>query len=116
VANRIKQLDGASVAPDSGKPLQAVHAGNAAGSSTTGAGSSQPAAASGAAGDSVYITQSARALAALSQAVQDSPNIDFTRVATLQRSIDEGLYRVDPNRIAGLMMQLEQDLNGMMQQ
>ena len=113
MANRIKQLDGASVAPDSGKPLEAVRAGNAAGSATAGAGSSGS---SGAASDSVYITQSARTLAALSQAVQDSPDIDSARVATLQRSIGEGLYTIDPNRIAGLMMQLEQDLSGAMPQ
>lgn len=111
MANRIKELDGSSVTPDSGKPLEAVRASNTVGSAGGGA-----AGASGSAPDSVYITQSARTLAALSQTVQDSPDIDSARVATLQQSIGAGLYNVDPERIAGLMLQLEQDLSGTLPQ
>jgi flagellar biosynthesis anti-sigma factor FlgM len=106
VANRIKELDGAAITPDSGKPVEAARPGAAVNTATTGQGSPGPAA------DSVFITQSARTLAALSQALQDTPDVDSGRVATLQHSIDAGLYQVDPDRIAGLMMQLEQDLNG----
>jgi flagellar biosynthesis anti-sigma factor FlgM len=110
VANRIKELDGSSITPDSGKPLEAVRGSSAVGSA--GGGASGSSGSSGSASDSVYITQSARTLAGLSQAVQDSPDVDSARVATLQQSIGAGLYNVDPDRIAGLMLQLEQDLNG----
>ncbi len=85
-------------------------------SNTVGSAGGGAAGAAGSAPDSVYITQSARTLAALSQTVQDSPDIDSARVATLQQSIGAGLYNVDPERIAGLMLQLEQDLSGTLPQ
>ena len=106
MANRIKELGGAAITPDSGKPVEAARASAAVNTATTGQSPAGPAA------DSVYITQSARTLAALSQALQDTPDVDSARVASLQHSIGAGLYNVDPERIAGLMMQLEQDLNG----
>jgi flagellar biosynthesis anti-sigma factor FlgM len=115
VANRIKELDGSAITADSGKPLESVRASNTAGSATAGSGSGSGTS-TGAAPDSVYITQSARTLASLSQTVQDTPDVDSARVTTLQQSIGAGLYKVDPDRVAGLMLQLEQELSGTMSQ
>jgi negative regulator of flagellin synthesis FlgM len=61
--------------------------------------------------DNVYLTGSARSMAALAQAVFDAPEIDAGRVQELQQSIQNGSYRIDAGRIADRLMQLEQDLS-----
>jgi negative regulator of flagellin synthesis FlgM len=104
VANRIKGLDGGSIGPGSSNPIEKIRI------STTvnpAGGDSSPTAQT----DSVHITQSARSLAALAQAVNDSPDIDAGRVAAVQQAIDSGQYIVNPERIASRLLQLEQDLS-----
>jgi negative regulator of flagellin synthesis FlgM len=58
----------------------------------------------------VHITDSARTIATLSQAVQDTPEVDGARVSTLQQTIASGNYSVDADKVAARMLQLEQDL------
>lgn len=103
MASRIKDVDSGSVGTGGG-PLEPIRGSKPVGSATAGTGepSSSP--------DSVHITASARALAALSQAVQNTPDVDAARVATLQQAIGAGNYGIDAQRIAGRMLQLEQDL------
>lgn len=60
--------------------------------------------------DSVHITDSARQLASLEQAIREVPEVDTQRVATLQQSIERGQYRVDAGRIADRLLQLEGDI------
>lgn len=111
MANRIKELDGTSIGASNGSSVESIKPSKAVTSASAEAGgSSRPAA------DSVHITNSARTLAALSQAVRDTPELDSGRVATLQQSIDSGQYSIDPDRIAARMLQLEQDLGGTQQQ
>ena len=103
MANRIKGLDGGSIGPGSSNPIEKIRI------STTvnpAGGDSSPTAQT----DSVHITQSARSMAALAQAVSDAPDIDTGRVAAVQQAIDSGQYTVSPERIADRLMQLEQDL------
>jgi len=104
VPNRIKGLDGGSIGPGSSNPIETIRVAPAV--NPAGAESS-----SNTQSDSVHITQSARSLAALSQAVQDTPDIDSGRVAAAQQSILAGTYTISPERIASRMLQLEQDLN-----
>jgi negative regulator of flagellin synthesis FlgM len=104
VPNRIKGLDGGSIGPGSSNPIETIRVAtpvNPAGTDS----SAKPEA------DSVHITQSARALAALSQAVQDTPDVDTGRVAAVQQAIVAGTYKINPERIASRLLQLEQDLN-----
>jgi len=103
VANRIKGLDGGAIGPGSGNPIEKV---NVSKPVTPAGAEPSPAAET----DSVHITQSARALASLSQAVQDTPDIDSARVAAVQQQIESGQYTVNPDRIASRLLQLEQDL------
>jgi negative regulator of flagellin synthesis FlgM len=103
VANRIKGLDGGSIGPGSSNPIEKIRVGAAVDSATA---ESTPSAA----GDSVHITDSARALAALSQAVMETPELDAGRVSAVQQAIDSGQYTVSPQRIAARLLQLEQDL------
>jgi negative regulator of flagellin synthesis FlgM len=105
VANRISGLGSGSVSSDTGGAVESIAPAKPVGSAAGGSSAS-----SGAAPDSVHITDSARAIAALSQAVQDSPEIDGARVSTLQQAIASGNYSVDADNVAGRMLQLEQDL------
>lgn len=102
--NRIIGLDGGSIGPGSGNPVERISISKPV--SAAGADSS-PATE----GDSVHITQSARSLATLSQAVKDSPEVDNGRVAAVQQQIESGQYTVNPERIASRLVQLEQDLH-----
>jgi flagellar biosynthesis anti-sigma factor FlgM len=61
--------------------------------------------------DSVNITDTARRLLALSQAVHDTPDVDSLRVAALQQSIGSGHYSINPGRIADRLLQMEHDLS-----
>jgi negative regulator of flagellin synthesis FlgM len=104
VPNRIKGLDGGSIGPGSSNPIETIRVTTPVNPPGTDS-SPKPGA------DSVHITQSARSLAALSQAVQDTPDIDAGRVAAAQQAIVAGTYTINPERIASRMLQLEQDLN-----
>jgi negative regulator of flagellin synthesis FlgM len=97
-------LDGGSIGPGSGNPVEKVNVGKP----VTPAGTDSPSAADT---DSVHITASARSLAALSQAIQDTPDINTSRVAAVQQQIESGQYTVNPDRIASRLLQLEQDLH-----
>jgi negative regulator of flagellin synthesis FlgM len=103
VTESIKGLDGGSIGSDGGNPIEKIRISTAISPAST---EPSPAVQT----DSVHITQSARSLAALSQAVHDSPEIDAGRVAAAQQAIDSGQYTVSPERIATRMLQLEQDL------
>jgi negative regulator of flagellin synthesis FlgM len=105
VANRIKGLDGGSIGAGSSNPIEKIRLSTAVNSASA---ESSPAVQT----DSVHITQSARSLAALSQIVADTPDIDAGRVAALQQAIGSGQYTVSPERIAARLLQLEQDLSG----
>jgi negative regulator of flagellin synthesis FlgM len=110
VPNRIKGLDGGSIGPDSSNPIEKIRVSTpvSSGSSDASAGSARP--------DSVHITDSARTLASLSEAVNAAPDVDTNRVAAVQQLIAAGVYRINPERIANNMLALEQDLGSTKQQ
>jgi len=102
VADRIKGLDSSSVgAGGSGGAIEQIRASTALSTATS---APQPSV------DSVNITDSARRLFALAQAVQDAPDVDTARVAELQQAIGNGQYAINPDRIADRLLQMEQDL------
>jgi len=102
VTDRIKGLGSSSLgASSSGTPVDQIRAATAP-SSATGAPQSGV--------DSVNITDSARRLSALAQAVHASPELDSQRVTALQQAISNGQYVVSPDRIANRLLQMEQDL------
>ena len=104
MANRIKELDGLSVGPGSGGPVEGIRPAAAPSSATAGSNSAPGNS------DSVQITPHARLLTSLSQAVQNAPEVDAARVASLQQAIDSGQYQIDPNQTATRLLRLEQDL------
>ena len=102
MADRIKGLDGSSLgASSSGAPIEQIRASTAVSSATS---APQPSV------DSVNITDSARRLFALAQAVQDAPEVDTQRVAALQQAIVSGQYTINPDRVADRLLQMERDL------
>jgi len=66
-------------------------------------------AASSSTGDT-HITDSARKLADLEQTIQALPAVDSSRVAEVSSSIQNGTYKIDPERIADKLLQSEEDL------
>jgi negative regulator of flagellin synthesis FlgM len=104
VPSRIKGMDGGSIGPESSNPIEKVRVNTPVNSGSSGASASSPRS------DSVHITDSARALSSLSQAVNDTPDVDTNRVAAVQQALAAGSYRINPERIANNMLALEQDL------
>src|SRR5262245_41609136 len=61
-------------------------------------------------GSPVQITDQARQLAALEQAVQSAPVVNEARVAEIRGAIEEGRYQINPERIADKLLRAEQEL------
>lgn len=110
MANSIKGLDGGSIGPDTSNPIERIRGGTPVGTPTAGTPSSTSA------DLSVHITSSAHVLASLSQAVNNTPDIDESRVAAVQQAIASGQYKINPERIANRLVQLDQDLGNASQQ
>lgn len=64
------------------------------------------------AADKVTLTDSARLLARLSEAVANAPDTDAVRVAALKAAVARGEYQSDAGRVADKMVGLERDLVG----
>jgi negative regulator of flagellin synthesis FlgM len=58
----------------------------------------------------VHITGAALTLADLEQTVKDMPAVDEAKVAAISSAIEQGTYRISPERIADGLMHLEQAL------
>jgi negative regulator of flagellin synthesis FlgM len=102
VTDRIKGLGSGSLGASSGgSAIEQIRASTAVNTATS---APQPGV------DSVNITDSARRLLALAQAVQSAPDVDKQRIAELQQSIGNGQYTIQPERIADRLLQMEQDL------
>jgi negative regulator of flagellin synthesis FlgM len=61
-------------------------------------------------GSPVHITDQARRLAALEQAVHSAPVVNEARVAAVRSAIEEGRYEVVPERIADKMLHMDREL------
>ena len=59
----------------------------------------------------VSITDQAKQLASLEQALQSLPAVNESRVAEISSAIQEGRYQIDPERIADKLLRLEQELS-----
>lgn len=62
-------------------------------------------------GSPVQITDQARKLAALEQAVQSLPVVNDGRVAEIRSAIEDGRYQISPERIADKLLRTEQELS-----
>jgi negative regulator of flagellin synthesis FlgM len=103
VAIDVKSVETGTVGGGAGPAVERVRAN--ASVSTAGPQTSQAAT-----GDSIHITDAARALAQLQIRVAATPDIDTSRVAQLRQAIGLGQYQPNTQRIAGRILQLESDI------
>ncbi len=60
--------------------------------------------------DHVTLTDSARTLQKIEEAVAKSPVVDANKVAAVKQAINSGTYRINASRIAGKLLQFERGL------
>ena len=61
-------------------------------------------------GSPVQITDQARLLASLEQAVNNVPEVNESRVAEIRLALEEGRYQINADRIADKLLRTEHDL------
>ena len=67
-------------------------------------------AASAQTGDHVTLTDSARSLQRIEEAVAKTPVVNADKVAAVKQAISSGTYKIDAGRIAGKMLKYESGL------
>jgi len=61
-------------------------------------------------GDTVTLTDSARSLHKIEEAVAKAPVVDAQKVAAVKQAIGSGTYKIDAGRVAGKMLKFERGL------
>ena len=61
-------------------------------------------------GDTVTLTNSARSLQKIEEAVAKAPVVNASKVAAVKQAIQSGTYQVDSRRVAGKLLQFERGL------
>ncbi len=61
-------------------------------------------------GDTLTLTDSARSLQKIEEAVAKAPVVDAQKVAAVKQAIGSGTYKVDANRVAGKLLKYERGL------
>ena len=72
--------------------------------------SSATAASTAQTGDTVTLTDSARSLQKIEEAVAKAPVVDSAKVDTIKQAVQNGTYQVNAGRVAGKMLQFERGL------
>lgn len=60
--------------------------------------------------DHVTLTDSARSLQKIEEAIAKSPVVDTAKVATIKQAIASGTYQIDTGRVADKLLQFERGL------
>ena len=61
-------------------------------------------------GDHVTLTDSARSLQKIEEAVAKTPVVNADKVAAVKQAINSGTYKIDAGRVAGKMLKYERGL------
>ena len=61
-------------------------------------------------GDHVTLTDSARSLQRIEQAVAQAPVVNTAKVAAVKQAVSDGTYKIDAGRVAGKILQFESGL------
>jgi negative regulator of flagellin synthesis FlgM len=103
VTNKISGLSTAEpIAPSKGSNNNAVVADKSQGEGT--AAAATPSA------DHVTLTDSARSLQKIEQAVAKTPVVNADKVAAVKQSVSAGTYKIDAGRVAGKLLNYERGL------
>ena len=89
-------------------PIKGSNAVGAAADKSQGEGSAAPAAASPK--DHVTLTDSARSLQKIEEAVAKTPVVNTEKVAAVKHAISSGTYKIDAGRVAGKLLKYERGL------
>ncbi len=93
------------------EPIAPVKGSNGNGVVTDKSQNSEPSAASAAqTGDTVTLTNSARSLQKIEEAVAKVPVVNAAKVAAVKQAISSGTYQVDAGRVADKLLQFERGL------
>jgi negative regulator of flagellin synthesis FlgM len=90
-------------------PLKGSNAGNVVTDKSQGE-SSTAAAPTSQTGDHVTLTDSARSLQKLSDAIAQTPVVNASKVATIKQAVQSGTYQVNPASVADKLLQFESGL------
>ena len=92
-------------------PLKGSNSSGAVADKSQGEGSAATATASTSqTGDHVTLTDSARSLQKIEQAVAQAPVVNTTKVAAVKQAVNNGTYKVDAGRVADKILQFESGL------
>ena len=61
-------------------------------------------------GDHVTLTDSARSLQKLSEAVAQAPAVNAAKVASIKQAVNNGTYKIDSGSVADKLLQFERGL------
>ena len=100
------KISGISTAEPVAKPTGS--SGGVATGKSQGEGSAAPAAAQ--TNDHVTLTDSARSLQKIEEAVAKTPVVNAGKVAAVKQALNSGTYTIDAGRVAGKMLQYERGL------
>jgi negative regulator of flagellin synthesis FlgM len=108
VPNKISGYNSAQpVAPVKGAKGSAAVA-DKSGSNATSA--TAPAAPASKSSDHVTLTDSARSLQKIEEAIARAPAVDTAKVATIKEAVSAGTYKIDTGRVADKLLQFERGL------
>ena len=90
-------------------PLKGSNSSGAVADKSQGEGSAA-AASTSQTGDHVTLTDSARSLQKIEQAVAQAPVVNTAKVAAVKQAVNNGTYKVDAGRVADKILQFESGL------
>ena len=90
-------------------PLKGSNSSGAVADKSQGEGSTASASTSQT-GDHVTLTDSARSLQRIEQAVAQAPVVNTSKVAAVKQAVSDGTYKIDAGRVAGKILQFESGL------
>ena len=61
-------------------------------------------------GDHLTLTDSARSLQKIEEAVANTPVVNQEKVAAVKQAVNSGTYQIDANRVAGKLLKFESGL------
>jgi negative regulator of flagellin synthesis FlgM len=93
-----------ALAPIKGSSSNGVVTGKSQGETSPASGSAPQT------GDTLTLTDSARSLQKIEEAVAKAPVVDAQKVAAVKQAIGSGTYKVDANRVAGKLLKYERGL------